>query len=78
MMCSLQTYAFFSWIYRQFIHFDANFRLFSEASTKKTCQTAGLWEGKGFFPNTQTYKTYLAANDKGAQAVWRFLFISKL
>jgi hypothetical protein len=74
----LRTYVFFSWIYRQFIHFDVNFRLFSEASTKKTCQAAGLWEGNGFFPNTETYKNYLVANNNSTPPVHMFLFVSTL
>jgi hypothetical protein len=69
---------FLSWIYRQFIHFDANFRLSSEASTKKTSQAAGLWEGNGFFVNSQTYKTYLAANNNSTQLVCGYLLISIL
>ncbi|PVF91605.1 hypothetical protein CPB86DRAFT_303151 [Serendipita vermifera] len=55
------------WIYRQFIHFDANFRLVSEASTKNSSQEAGLWEGRGFFVDNQIYQNYLATNANNTQ-----------
>jgi hypothetical protein len=47
------------WLARQFVHFDANFRLVLESKAKKTYTENGLWEGNGFFVEEKSYKEYL-------------------
>jgi hypothetical protein len=64
-----------SWLMRQFIHFDANFRLVSDKKTKSSYSGHGLWEGLGFFVKTDSYQTYLDAVSRDKQDVRPLAFI---
>ncbi|KAG8818805.1 hypothetical protein FRC19_010305 [Serendipita sp. 401] len=56
------------WLFRQFVHFDANFRLVLEARPKRTRSDAGgLWNRNGFFVENQQYLDYLKTVDANQQ-----------
>ena len=51
---------FFSWLNRQFMHFDANFRLTLNKRMNRAEGSTSLWAGTGFFVNTAEYQQYLS------------------
>lgn len=55
------------------MHFDANFRLVREAS-KQIVKDPGLWEGKGFFVESNEYERYLESMKGNQQQVIRSIF----
>jgi hypothetical protein len=59
----------FSWLARQFIHFDANFRLVLEKRAQQSFKDPGLWERTGFFVASDPYAKYLAKMDSVQQPV---------
>ncbi|KAG8846910.1 hypothetical protein FRB91_000368 [Serendipita sp. 411] len=55
------------WLFRQFVHFDANFRLVLEARSQRTGSNHGLWGDNGFFVGNQQYLDYLQTVDLAQQ-----------
>ncbi|PVF91436.1 hypothetical protein CPB86DRAFT_719431, partial [Serendipita vermifera] len=51
------------WLARQYIHFDANFRLVLEKRVPQSFKGPGLWEKRGFFVASDPYTQYLRKMD---------------
>lgn len=51
------------WLARQFVHFDANFRLVLEKRAQPSQNGLGLWENKCFFVGNERYNEYLKKMD---------------
>lgn len=66
-----------SWIFRQFVHLDANFRLTREAVAKQSSLDVGLWEGKAFFVEDETYRSYLQTVSTNKQQVSNITVVCK-
>jgi hypothetical protein len=49
-----------SWLHRQFVHFDANFRLTLEKRKARGEGSQSLWGSDGYFVDTGKYQQYLA------------------
>jgi Kyakuja-Dileera-Zisupton transposase len=47
------------WLHRQFMHFDANFRLTLQKHKKRGEGSVSLWGSSGFFVDRHNYQRYL-------------------
>jgi hypothetical protein len=56
----LANYDVLRWLHRQFIHFDANFRLTLERRDNRAEKGVSLWGSDGYFADTNQYQRYLA------------------
>lgn len=45
------------------MHFDANFKLILDKRNSRAEGNKSLWEGEGYFVETDQYRQYLAAAD---------------
>lgn len=63
---------YYSWLARRFVHFDANFRLVLAKQAKRDAGDRRLWDGPGFFVQSDIYEKYLSIADQSQQEVSRF------
>jgi hypothetical protein len=52
-----------SWLHRQFLHFDANFKLILDKRDTRGDGNKSLWGEAAYFVETAQYRQYLAGAD---------------
>ena len=53
----------FSWLHRQYIHFDTNFKLTLDKRSNRASGNTMLWGKEGYFVEEDEYQHYLAVAD---------------